>query len=373
MATPYVPVGDVYDKLLVKFGYPRSRNLRDLVELAVTEEEARVFLALPAPPEEIAKKLEQETSAVIEHLDRMASIGFIKRNRTASGGMTYEPEYMIEPLCDLMMYSLVPDWDDEKKTIIQRGNNTKIADLWHRFFEEEWYRFARTDELIHRRVEMFGGAAVGRTFTVTPAFRALEKAKAAPPPDPNFDLRHVAEQVKAAGKKIVAAGCSCKIRARKSKAPIWTCGSFREDFMPAHWAGHPRQIFKIWDPDDWLAMMGECEEVYGLVHVGIPPALYDVCTCDTQCCNIFTPLKAHAHCYEGVEKSPYQAVVDEKICQGHRDCIARCRFEAIGVKKDQATGASRTWVNHDRCAGCGQCVLGCQVEGAIRLELRSDQ
>ena len=64
--------------------------------------------------------------------------------------------------------------------------------------------------------------------------------------------------------------------------------------------------------------------------------------CDTQCCNIFTPLKTYAHCYEGVEKSPYQAVVDGEICQGHRDCIARCRFEAIGVKKDEATGTTRT-------------------------------
>ncbi|MCP4751806.1 MAG: hypothetical protein GY866_13005 [Proteobacteria bacterium] len=370
MTTPYVPVGDTYDKLLVKFGYPRSRNLRDLVELAFTLEEAEVFLELPSKPEEISKRLGREKSTVIDHLDRMAYAGIVKRVINAAGEKSYEPEYMIEPLCDLMMYSLGPDWDDETHTFAERGHNRRIADLWHRFFEEEWYRFARTDELIHRRVEMFGGAAAGRTFTVTPAWRALEKCGAEPPPDPNFDLRHVAQQVKDAGKKIAAAACSCKVRGRLSEAPIWTCGSFHEDYMPRHWVDHPRQIHKSWDPDEWLAMMAECEEKYGLVHVGIPPFQYDVCTCDTQCCNIFKPLKTHAHCYEGVEKSPYRAQVDESVCEGHKDCVARCRFEAIRVKKSPKTGASKASINHDRCAGCGQCVLGCQVEGAITLVLR---
>ncbi|MFQ5380556.1 MAG: ATP-binding protein, partial [Dehalococcoidia bacterium] len=255
------------------------------------------------------------------------------------------------------------------RTIGGDARNTRIADLWHTFFEEEWYRFARTDELIHRRVEMLGGPAAGITFSVTPAWKALEKCNAEPPPNPNYDLRYVAQQIKAAGKHIVAGPCSCKVRARKSGAPIWTCGSFHEDFTPPHWRAHPRPFYKVWEPDDWLEMMGVCEEEFGLVHVGLPPHLFDVCTCDTECCNIFTPLKKYAHCYEGVEKSPYRSAVDPDLCLGHKDCVPRCRFQAITARKNRETGEVKAVVDPDRCTGCGQCVLGCEV-GAVRLVLK---
>jgi NAD-dependent dihydropyrimidine dehydrogenase PreA subunit len=340
------------------------------VEVAFSKAEAAVFLKLPAPPEEIAASDGGDVSTVISHLDRMASAGIVRRIKGSDGQMTYLPEYMMEPLCDLMMYSLAPYWDEETQTIGGDEKNRQIADLWHRFFEEEWYRFARTDEMIHRRVEMFGGPAVGKTYTVTPAWKALEKCNAEAPADPNYDLRHVAQQIKAAGKRIAAAPCSCKVRARKSAAPIWTCGSFHEDSTPRHWVDHPRKVYKLWDPDEWLEMMGRCEEDFGLVHVGVPPQLFDVCTCDTECCNIFTPLKAHAHCYEGVEKSPYRSRVDEIDCDCGGDCVPRCRFEAIKIRKDPVSGKSVASVDPDRCTGCGQCILGCDVEGAIQLVLR---
>ena len=84
------------------------------------------------------------------------------------------------------------------------------------------------------------------------------------------------------------------------------------------------------------------------------------------------PLKKHAHCYEGVEKSPYRSVIDEKVCKGCPDCIARCRFEATRIKKDPASGEHVASIDLERCAGCGQCVLGCKIEGAIKLELASN-
>ena len=369
MAAAYTPIGDVYDRIMSTFGYPKSRNLRDLVEVLFSEEEAVVFLELPALPEKIASSLGQELPAIVTHLDQLAARGIIRRIRKTDGQMTYQPEYMIEPLCDLMMYSLAPYWDEETRTIGGDEKNQQMADLWDRFCEEDWYRFARTDELIHRRVEMLGGAGAGVTFTVTPAWKALEKCNAEAPPDPNYDLRHVVQQIKATGKGIAAAPCSCKVRARKSAAPIWTCGSFHEDFMPRHWVDHPRKIYKLWDPDEWLTMMGICEQDFGLVHVGLPPQLFDVCTCDTECCNIFTPLKRHAHCYEGVEKSPYRSRVDDIACEGGGDCVARCRFEAIKIKRDPESGKPVASVDPDRCTGCGQCVLGCDVEGAVRLVL----
>jgi len=269
------------------------------------------------------------------------------------------------------MHSMAADWDDETHNL-KSEKNRKIADLFHEFYEKEWYRFERTDELLHRRVLMLGGPKAQVMFTVTPAWKALEKCNAEPAPDPGYDLRYVAQKAKQAGQKIYAAPCSCKVRARKKKMPIWTCGSMSgKELIPASWANHPKKIYKEWDPDEWLEMMGRCEEEFGLVHIGLPPMLYDICTCDTECCNIFKPLRTYAHCYEGLEKSPYRAVIDKDVCQGLAHCVGRCRFEAISLEKDPASGKRFAVVDPERCAGCGQCVLGCTVKGAIRLELAS--
>ena len=370
MASSSVSDQEVYDALQMKFGYPKSKRLRKLIETVFSPQEAALCLELSGTAEEVAKKLNLDVKTATEQLDNMASVGSIHRVAGSDDQMVYQPVYMLEPFCDSMMWSMGPDWDDEKHNL-KSERNRLIADLFNDFYENEWFRFARTDELIHRRVEMLGGAASPVQFTITPAWKALEKSKADPPPEPAWDLRNVAKQAKEEGQKIYSAPCSCKVRARIRKVPIWTCGSMHANYLiPANWAGHPVKFYKEWYPDEWLEYMGRCEEEFGFVHIGVPPMLYDICTCDTECCNIFKPLKTYAHCYEGVEKSPYRSVVNKDLCKGQANCVKRCRFEAITVEKDLSSGKRVATINYDRCVGCGQCVIGCKVDGAVRLELR---
>jgi NAD-dependent dihydropyrimidine dehydrogenase PreA subunit len=370
MASSSVSDQEVYNALQIKFGYPKSKRLRKLIEAVFSPQEAQLCLELPGTADEVAKKLNLDVEAVTLQLDNMASVGSIHRVAGSDDRMVYQSVYGLEAFCDSMMWSMAPDWDDEKHNL-KTERNRHIADLFHDFYENEWFRFARTDELIHRRIEMLGGPNAMLHFTVTPAWKALEKSKAEPPPEPAYDMRYVAKTAKEQGQKIYAGLCTCKVRARLKKVPVWTCISAPADYLiPANWAGHPKQVYKEWDPDEWLEMMGRCEEEFGFVHMGLPPALYDVCTCDTECCNIFKPLKTYAHCYEGVEKGPYRSVVNKDLCKGQANCLKRCRFEAITMQKDPASGKNVATVNYERCTGCGQCVIGCKVDGAIRLELR---
>lgn len=364
----------VYNALQLKFGYPKSMRLRKVVEVIFSPQEGALCLALPGTAEEVAKKLNLDLKTITEQLDDMAAVGSIHRVAGSDDQLIYQPIWALEPFCDQIMWSMGPDWDDEKHNL-KSERNRLIADLINDFVENEWYRFERPDELINRRVKMLGGTESRTQFTVTPAWKALEKSKAAPAPDPGFDLRVVAKQAKEGGQTINAGICTCKSRARKSKVPIWTCGSMRSnhELYPSHWTNHPKKFYKEWDPDEWLEMMGRCEEEFGWVHVGLPPVFYDICTCDTECCNIFTPLKKYAHCYEGVEKSPYRSVVNKDLCKGQAHCLKRCRFEAITLEKDPLSGKRVATINYDRCVGCGQCVLGCKVEGAVRLELRDER
>lgn len=362
-------VKEVYKNLLAKFGYPRSEYLRKIVEVVFSESQAKLCLALPGTAEQVAGALKLENKTVESELDDMAVTGSIQRVRAPDGAYVYVPVYMPEVFCDSMMHSMAPDWDDDAHNL-KTEKNRLIADLFHDWFENEWYRFERTDELIHKRVQMLGGANAPVMFTVTPAWKALEKSNADPPPQPEFDLRYIAKKAKDNGEKIYAAPCSCKVRARKAKVPMWTCGSMPgKNLIPASWKYHPAKIYKEWDPDEWLEMMGRCEEEFGLVHIGLPPVEYDVCTCDMECCNIFKPLKTHAHCYEGLDKSPYRSRVDEDKCEGRADCIKRCRFEAIKMIKHPDSGKLTALVDEEKCTGCGQCVIGCSLDAAIRLEL----
>lgn len=369
MASSPIANPEVYNELQAKFGYPRSPHLQKLIEAVYTEEEARLCLVLPGSAAEAARKLGLDAAAAAAQLDAMASVGSIQRMAEADGSFTYLPVYMAEVFCDSMMHSMGYDWDEERRTL-KTERNRRIADLFHEFYENDWFRFARTDELLHRRVEMLGGATAPVMFTVTPAWKALEKCHAPAPPLPGFDLRWVAQNAKAEGEKIRTNICSCRVRARKSDAPVWTCGSIAASYMvPPTWSGHPRQTYREWEPEAWLEYMGRCEEEFAMVHISLPPLMFDICTCDTECCNIFKPLRTYAHCYEGLDTSPYRAVVDESICRGHAQCIPRCRFEAISLREDPASGKRVAVVDRERCAGCGQCVLGCPLDGALRLEL----
>jgi hypothetical protein len=233
-------------------------------------------LALPGSAAEVANNLGLDATAVSTRLDAMASVGSIQRTAEPDGSFTYLPVYMPEVFCDSMIHSMGDDWDEERRTL-KTERNRRIADLFQAFYENDWFRFARTDELLHRRVEMLGGVNAPVMFTVTPAWKALEKCNAPSPALPGFDLRYVAQQAKEAGETIRTNVCSCRVQARKGNAPVWTCGSISASYLlPPTWSGHPRQTYREWDPDAWLEHMGRCEVEFAMVHISLPPLMFDI-------------------------------------------------------------------------------------------------
>ena len=62
-------------------------------------------------------------------------------------------------------------------------------------------------------------------------------------------------------------------------------------------------------------------------------------------------------------KSDFVAAVDNDLCAGCGDCLARCQFEALALPDDLIL------IDQGRCVGCGLCVPVCPTE-ALRLERR---
>ena len=56
--------GDAYDRITFDLRYPVSKTLRRIFELWCAPEEAEVLAELPAPPTEIARRLNRDIAAV---------------------------------------------------------------------------------------------------------------------------------------------------------------------------------------------------------------------------------------------------------------------------------------------------------------------
>ena len=64
-------------------------------------------------------------------------------------------------------------------------------------------------------------------------------------------------------------------------------------------------------------------------------------------------------------KSDFVVTVDDDLCAGCGECLARCQFEALALPDDLIL------IDQGRCVGCGLCVPVCPT-GALRLERRSE-
>ena len=57
----------------------------------------------------------------------------------------------------------------------------------------------------------------------------------------------------------------------------------------------------------------------------------------------------------------------DKCCRGEQ-CAKCCLFDAIDVKYDPALERKRSFIDPDKCWGCGNCVVQCPHQ-AIHMEL----
>ena len=159
-----LPVRDAYDALTRKLRFPSSVTLRKILELMMSLEEAELLLAMPGTPDVLAAKLNREPKAVKEQIERMFRRGLVMEYPNPDGTATYTPPtpfWSIETTSDQMLWALggthIPKsvsltaqdlWGrfDEKTEL--------ICELWEKFFYEEWYRWQRPNELVHRNVDM---------------------------------------------------------------------------------------------------------------------------------------------------------------------------------------------------------------------------
>ncbi len=335
-----LPVRDAYDAIMRKLDYPSSETLRRILELSMSLEEAELLLAMPGTVSSLAEKVNRGQEAVKNQIERMFWVGLIMEQANPDGTITYSPPspvWCIETANDQMMWAVGGNYAPKSgKTTAQDlwsrldDITLEISDLWNKFFYEEWYRWQRTNELVHRNVDILGGAAgLARSYGLMPAALSLIKSEALGTEIlPDWDLREIAKK---AEKGIYCRACTCRTRNMGCDVPLWLCCAIW-DGMPGRDAGveikadRRGQLHK-YSGEEWLEILIRGEEEHMMVHTG--DSWMSVCNCCRDCCNWLEPLRLYtAEPWEGVHPSPYRAVVNREVCEGcTQDCFPPLRIQ----------------------------------------------
>jgi Pyruvate/2-oxoacid:ferredoxin oxidoreductase delta subunit len=329
---------DAHSELADKMGAPGSRRFIAILEECFTAEEARILLELfaPATCQEVASRLNSDEKSLSAKLDDLESRGVLTKGKTQYAFHT----------------SVMAFHHDVFGPSGVKPVSDKLKELWGDFFRNEW-----CDMIVNSYIER--RKTTGRNvFIVWPAVGALELSPNIRPEQilPEEDFRvHIKN-----AKRIINGLCGCRMLWGICDAPqIHTCfgldGAKGEYYIDKPWDNYLKELSK----EEALDIVHQAEQA-GLVHIGI-------CFCCTCCCEILYSLK-RANRFDLLDPSRYLAVADNELCIGCQECVERCPFDAIEMKKVPGSKKLKASINSDDCKGCGVCIVGCKQK-ALRYEL----
>ena len=333
---------DAYSALMERHGYPDSERYRRIMEYLMTPEQARIAAELPAPPEELANKLQMPVATVNRELDELYTKGVVfPRNFQTREGYRFARHVM--QLHDASQSSLKTDPVRERR----------LFELWEDFCHAEWYP-DMAGEIARREIPLTRVVSAYRAIKDLPGILACE------------DMREILK----AAPLIAVCACSCRQRAGAvadgcEKSGVANCFQFGRGAEYAISRGSGRQL----SYEEALAIIDAAEED-GLVHElpNLTTMTTNVmCSCCRDCCVIWVPLDEHGvHISKRWAKSRFEARVDWDLCNGCQDCVERCLFDAIEMVKPEGSKKYKAIVDSEKCWGCGVCVVGC-APGALSM------
>ena len=328
---------DIYRQLAAALdripnGFPATESGVELRLLArmFTPDEAllgSVMNVTPEPVAAIAARAGVEPEAAAATLSRMAAKGLIAR--AAGGGPA--ALLALKPFIVGSYESQLSRMDEE------------FASLFEQYFQETRGAITREVPYLHRVLPV--DQAIPFDLEIHPYERAAELLEGAK----SWGVRPCVCRVQ---QRLVGKGCDHPVENCLMFAPVE--GAFDDD-------GVDRAITK----DEALRLLREAAEA-GLVHstANYRSGNNYICNCCTCCCGILRSV-ADLGMSRTVARSGFRALVDEDLCSGCGECVARCQFHALTL----AEGMCRADIL--RCSGCGQCAMACPA-GAMRLVRLTD-
>jgi Na+-translocating ferredoxin:NAD+ oxidoreductase RNF subunit RnfB len=344
---------DAYTLLAEKHGYGESEPYLRVLKFLMTPKQADIVTRLPGTPDEVAKEVGLGPAIVNQELAVLFKKGVVILEDPGKNCYRFSKYAdrmweVTESLLDMKLYT-----EEERKRLVQ---------LW-----DDWKETDYADRNAERWLEL--KAAGIQALRIVPAYRSiLDSPEILPHEDPREIVR--------VQPLITVVSCSCRKHmgvmgkaCRKSEADV-NCLQFAKSAEYSLSRGHGRRISQ----DEAIAILERNEED-GLVHQWINHAKieaahpYALCSCCRCCCVIWHAADIRRVPNDAIyAKSRYEARVDAELCEGCKDCVERCQFDAIKTRRVKGTKRVNAVVNPDKCWGCGVCALACRT-GALRMHL----
>ncbi len=331
-------VNPAYLEVAKKLGAPTSQRVMNIFAATFSPQEARLLLELftPATCHEVAVRMSAPESDVLATLEDLTRRGVINKGTS---------QYCFHS-------SLIAFHHHVVGGVGVAPTPQKIKDAWRDFFYNEWntmfvegyiQRLANTGWPVHR---------------VWPHVGALELSPNIKPeqiiPEENFKLK--LERTR----RIILGHCGCRKNWGDCNHPVETCFAPLQGFTGEFYLGKPnRTTIREVSLAEALDVVRHNEEV-GLINTGN-------CFCCTCSCEILYSLK-RVNRFDLIGRSRYQATVDSDKCTGCQECIERCPFEAIEMKKPVGAKKFKSSIIAEKCMGCGVCIIGCK-QRALTFEI----
>ncbi|NQU07862.1 MAG: 4Fe-4S binding protein [Candidatus Abyssubacteria bacterium] len=310
---------EVYQDLADRLMMGHSDRIKKLFGMVADEDEAKLMLAMPALPEDLADATGRSLEDVKEALDVLFKKGltFV----SASSG-----KYR---MCrDIIQF--------HDATILWKEASREFLDLWKEWTKEEWHQTAKMAEAMMPNPPT-------RIIAVEAALEAKNQI---------LHYENVKEIIERA-RVIAVTPCTCRVADGACGQPIEVCLQLNRaaDYAIKRETG--REI----DKAEAMDILKKSEEA-GLVHVTMNTDHIDhyICNCCHDCCIGLQVIRTKDGA-KFVAPSRFQAVIDEEECIGCESCLERCYFDALSMYEDG--DELKAAVDTDKCVGCGLCAVVC--------------
>jgi electron transport complex protein RnfB len=219
----------------------------------------------------------------------------------------------------------------------------ELAQLFESYFREAQGAVTRQSPPIHRVIPVEEAIPAGiEIFPFERATELLEGAK-------SWGVQDCICRVQ---QKLIGKGCD---------RPVENCLVF----APVEGAFDHRETTRAISKEEAFRILREAEDA-GLVHSpgNFQDGHYYICNCCTCCCGVLRSV-AEFSVPTAIASSNFVAAVDDDVCAGCGDCLARCQFGALSVPDGVCL------VDTGRCVGCGLCVAVCPTD-ALHLDRRPE-
>ena len=335
---------DVYEKIAGIFEYPGSQNLIKYLKVLFNPEEGELLLEFlePATCEQVAKRLNMDEKTLSEKL------ADFKRRRLL---FNKHHEYLFH----LAMHGFFARIAKANKEDIPEG----FWKAWDDFMPEV------EQKMITRSIKVAEKVPVGGIMTrIIPARLAIDSNPNIKPEDilPEEDI-HAMLRMKGSQEVIAVSDCDCRIRAHRCDRPTYNCFEFGKY---AEFNLNQSSSLKVVSIEEAIAISDEAERSGLLKSGGLRKENGGVlCHCCECCCNVMGATIRYGVAHQLRTPSRYRARVDEGTCTGCQECVDRCFFNAIEMKKVPNSKKLKAFVNEEKCMGCGLCVIGCEKKALI--------